>query len=309
MTSFFYSDKNTTNQKINAFAGFEIVVKREDEIHPVVSGNKFRKLKYNLLAIQAQKQFPILSFGGAFSNHLAALAVAANQLTIPAIGIVRGEEWAKKIVKSATLSFCANQGMQLKAVSRERYRLKEKGDEVLALQQKFPHLVCLPEGGTNALAVQGCEEIVTPKDHSFDVICASVGTGGTLAGLIESSSSYQHILGFMALQDASVTATISRFTSKTNWELVHDYTFGGYAKISPPFIAFLNRFYQQYGIPLDPIYTGKMVFGIFDLIQKQKWKWGQKILIIHSGGLQGIAGINAKLQKKGEPLLNYSSHY
>jgi 1-aminocyclopropane-1-carboxylate deaminase len=113
----------------------------------------------------------------------------------------------------------------------------------------------------------------------------------------------------MALQDASVTATISRFTSKTNWELVHDYTFGGYAKISPPFIAFLNRFYQQYGIPLDPIYTGKMVFGIFDLIQKQKWKWGQKILIIHSGGLQGIAGINAKLQKKGEPLLNYSSHY
>lgn len=304
--NFFNSDKNTTNQRINPFPDFEITIKREDQIHPFVSGNKFRKLKYNIGHLSNTSQ-PLLSFGGAFSNHLAALATAGKMLGLQTIGIVRGQEWQRKWPESTTLSHCIKEGMTLYAVSREAYRLKEKGLRVKALQKQFPSLVCLPEGGTNTLAVKGCAEILQLKDQHYDVVCAAVGTGGTLAGLIESSFENQFILGFMALQDATLKKKVMRYTLKENWHLIKEYDFGGYAKVSPKLIRFVNIFYQQYGIPLDPIYTGKMLFGIFDLIERRKWKWGKSILIIHSGGLQGIAGINARLKKKGEEQILYSA--
>ena len=163
----------------------------------------------------------------------------------------------------------------------------------------------IPEGGTEPLAVKGCLEILQSEDHDFDVICSSVGTGGTLAGLVNSSNYNQNLIGFNALNNTEIVQTIEELTNKNNWFMENGYTFGGYAKIKPNLISFMNDFYQQYKIPLDPIYTGKMVFGIFDLIKKNKWPWGKKILIIHTGGLQGLEGMNTQLQKKGHPTLLY----
>ena len=303
---FLLENKITTNQLINPFSGFEIKIKREDKIHPIISGNKFRKLKYNIASIKLQKKQPIISFGGAFSNHLAALAAVGKMVGIPTIGILRGEEWQNKITDSSTLTFCQSQGMKLIAISRANFRFKEKAKEVQEIQNKYPHSIFIPEGGTNSLAVKGCQEILSKNDQDFDVICVCVGTGGTLAGLIEGSAENQQLLGFMSLRDISLEKKIAQFTNKKNWQLIKDYTFGGYAKITHKLIVFINSFYQQYGIPLDPIYTGKMLFGIFDLIEKNKWEWGQKILIIHSGGLQGILGINNQLRKKGQPELLFS---
>jgi 1-aminocyclopropane-1-carboxylate deaminase len=130
------------------------------------------------------------------------------------------------------------------------------------------------------------------------VICSSVGTGGTLAGLINSSVSSQVVIGFNALKNSEVENQISQYTEKRNWRIEAHYTFGGYAKVNDTLISFMNSFYQQYRIPLDPIYTGKLLFGIFDLIKQNKWQWGKKILIIHTGGLQGVKGMNLQLQKK-----------
>ena len=303
--SLFNSFKNSTNQLVGSIEGYRITIKREDLIHPVVSGNKFRKLKYNFEAYSEMKNAEVLSFGGAFSNHLAAMAQAGNAYSIPTIGVVRGEEWQNKIEESSTLEFCVKQGMQLVFVSRNEYREKEKALPIQMLLKEKKTLQLLPEGGTNALAVKGCEEILTESDREFDVVCTCVGTGGTVAGIIQSSGPHQHIIGFNALNNSSVEATISEYTTKTNWILNSEYTLGGYAKVNPLLIQFMNDFYQQYQIPLDPIYTGKMLFGIFDLIKKQKWLWGKKVLVIHTGGLQGVKPMNVLLQKKGFLPLNY----
>ena len=303
--TFFNGYKNSTNQSLDLLESIRITIKREDLIHSVVSGNKFRKLKYNFEEVLHQTEGTVLSFGGAFSNHLAAVAYAGKMHHLPTVGVVRGEEWEHKVEKSSTLHFCRSQGMDLHFVSRAEYREKEKGILVRSLRQKIKNVTILPEGGTNALAVRGCEEILTEADQHFDTICCCVGTGGTLAGLIRSANQKQYVLGFNTLNNPSVKESISAFTPKQNWELLSGYTFGGYAKVTKELIAFMNDFYQQYQIPLDPIYTGKMLFGIFDLIKSKQWSWGKNILLIHSGGLQGIEPMNLQLQKKGLPLLNY----
>jgi len=161
----------------------------------------------------------------------------------------------------------------------------------------------IPEGGTNGLAVKGCEEILTETDKKFDFVCASVGTGGTISGLINSSNPNQKILGFSALKGSFLQEDISKFANYENWELITDYHFGGYAKIKPELITFINQFKTQNNIPLDPIYTGKMLFGILDLIKKDYFPKGTRILAIHTGGLQGIAGMNAILKQKELPLI------
>jgi 1-aminocyclopropane-1-carboxylate deaminase len=195
--------------------------------------------------------------------------------------------------------------MELHCVSRDIYTQKEQAPIVSKLMNKMLGLRIIPEGGTEPLAVKGCLEILEPEDHDFDVICSSVGTGGTLAGLVNSSNYNQNLIGFNALNNTEIVQTIEELTNKNNWFIENGYTFGGYAKIKPNLISFMNDFYQQYKIPLDPIYTGKMVFGIFDLIKKNKWPWGKKILIIHTGGLQGLQGMNTQLQKKGHPTILY----
>lgn len=297
--------KNSTNQALNDFQDYLISFKREDLLDETISGNKLRKLKYNLIYAKRKNYSGVLTFGGAFSNHLAAVAAAGKRFGFKTIGIVRGEEWNKKVTQNATLNFCDKQGMELYFVSRAAYRQKEKSNLVSELTDRLKHIYLIPEGGTNSLAVQGCKEILTSGDTEFDVICCCVGTGGTLSGLIEGAELHQKVIGFAALRHQGLSKEIEKHTQKTNWEINHDYTFGGYAKVTPDLIAFMNDFYQQYQIPLDPIYTGKMVFGIFDLIKKEKWPWGKKILVIHSGGLQGIQGMNFQLQKKGHPLIQY----
>jgi 1-aminocyclopropane-1-carboxylate deaminase len=296
-----FQDQNSINQFLTVLDGFEITLKREDQLHPLVSGNKFRKLKYNLIEAKKQGHQTLLTFGGPFSNHLAATAAAGKIMGFETIGIVRGEE-ARKL--NPSLQFCQDQSMVLFPVSRADYRLKNEPEFIASLQKKWGNFYLLPEGGTNTLALEGCREILTTADKDFEVICCSVGTGGTWAGLVESALPHQEVIGFTALKNHNLENELRKLTTNKNGLLNHDYTFGGYAKVSPELIDFINIFNKNFKTPLDPVYTGKLLFGIFDLIKNKLWLWGKKILIIHTGGLQGIEGMNQKLSKKKWPIIN-----
>ena len=281
----------------------ELYIKREDKIHPFVSGNKYRKLKYNLLEAKNNGFDTLLTFGGAFSNHIAAVASAGNAFGFKTIGIVRGEELGNKISENSTLSFAKENGMQFKFVSRELYRNKTSESFLNDLKEEFGDFYLIPEGGTNKLAVKGCEEILNTEDNTFDYICCAVGTGGTISGLINCLKPSQQVLGFPALKGDFLKEDISKFATQTNWKLITDYHFGGYAKINEELVTFINQFKIDNQVSLDPVYTGKMLFGIIDLINKNYFPKGSKILAIHTGGLQGIEGMNAVLKKKKLPII------
>ncbi len=281
----------------------QLAIKREDAIHPFVSGNKYRKLFYNIKQAAAEEHTTLLTFGGAFSNHIAAVAYAGQQSGFKTVGVIRGEELSGAVNQNPTLQFAAACGMDFKFVSRSAYRDKEDASFLNALTSEFGRVYIVPEGGTNALAVKGCEHILTPEDARFDYICCAVGTGGTIAGLINSSLPHQTILGFPALKGDFLQNNISKFATKNNWELITDYHFGGYAKVNTQLIAFINQFKTQYGVPLDPVYTGKLMFGVIDLLENHYFKPNANILVIHTGGLQGIAGMNTRLKTKGMPLI------
>lgn len=280
-----------------------LTIKREDLIHPFVSGNKFRKLKYNLLQAKAENKETVLTFGGAFSNHIAAVAFAGKEQGFKTIGIIRGEELFDKIEENPTLKFTQENGMKFEFVSREDYRLKSEISFSEKLKEKFGDFYLVPEGGTNELAVKGCEEILTAEDAVFNYVCCAVGTGGTISGLINSAFSNQKILGFPALKGDFLKDEIRIFAKKDNWDLISDYHFGGYGKVNLELIDFINSFFDENKVPLDPIYTGKMVFGVIDLIHKNYFPENSKILLIHTGGLQGIEGMNLKLKQKKLPIL------
>ncbi|MFW1690139.1 1-aminocyclopropane-1-carboxylate deaminase/D-cysteine desulfhydrase [Acinetobacter ursingii] len=262
-------------------------LKRLDLIHPHISGNKFYKLKYNLQHAKQLGLDTLITFGGAFSNHIAATAYAAHYFGFRSIGIIRGEELADQRLNH-TLSTASQFGMQLEFINRQDYRNKDQADFLAELQSRFPNAYIIPEGGTNSLAIQGCKEILSEQDRqNYDVICCAVGTGGTITGLIESSHFNQNILGFSALKGDFLTHDVAHLTAKKNWKIIDDYCCGGYAKTSAQLIEFIQLFEKQYQIPLEPIYTGKMLFGIFDLIEKAYFPPHTRILAIHSGGLQG----------------------
>ncbi|MDM1303768.1 1-aminocyclopropane-1-carboxylate deaminase/D-cysteine desulfhydrase [Acinetobacter indicus] len=265
-----------------------ISIKRLDLIHPQISGNKFFKLKYNLLAARQQGFEKVLTFGGGYSNHIAATAFAAHKFGFQSLGMIRGEELAQRPL-NPTLATAQQFGMQLEFISRNAYRQKDQPDFLQHLQQQYPDFYLIPEGGTNALAVQGCREILTAEDAQFDLICCAVGTGGTFAGLIEASQQHQQLLGFSALKGDFLTHEVAQLTTKRNWRILDDYCCGGYAKTTPELIQFIQTFEQRYNIPLEQVYTGKMLRGIFDLIDQDKIGPDQKILLIHTGGLQGRA--------------------
>lgn len=265
-----------------------ISIKRLDLIHPQISGNKFFKLKYNLLAARQQGFEKVLTFGGAYSNHIAATAFASHKFGFQSLGMIRGEELAQRPL-NPTLATAQQFGMQLEFISRNAYRQKDQPDFLQRLQQQYPDFYLIPEGGTNALAVQGCREILTAGDAQFDLICCAVGTGGTFAGLIEASQQHQQLLGFSALKGDFLTHEVAQLTTKRNWRILDDYCCGGYAKTTPELIQFIQSFEQRYNIPLEQVYTGKMLRGIFDLIDQDKIGPDQKILLIHTGGLQGRA--------------------
>ncbi|MEL4306556.1 1-aminocyclopropane-1-carboxylate deaminase/D-cysteine desulfhydrase [Joostella sp. CR20] len=289
--------EETTKAKVRLF------IKREDLIHPFISGNKFRKLKYNLEEAKKQNQTTLLTFGGAFSNHIAATAYAGFEQGYKTIGIIRGEEIASKINENPTLTFAQKHGMEFKFVSREDYRNKEDSNFIKSLQNTFGNFYLVPEGGTNKHAVKGCEEILETSDFNFDYVCSAVGTGGTIAGLINCSRLRQQVLGFPALKGDFLQTEICKFATQSNWKLITDYHFGGYAKINTDLVEFINHFKERTAIPLDPIYTGKMLFGIIDLIKKGYFEENTQILAIHTGGLQGIAGMNSHLKQKNLPLI------
>ena len=283
--------------------GVSLDIKRDDLIHSKVSGNKFRKLKYNILQAQRLQKDTLLTFGGAYSNHISAVAAAGKMCGLKTIGVIRGEELVSKIHENPTLSYAQECGMQLHYVSRADYKNKETDNFLAELKEKFGDFYSLPEGGTNALAVQGCQEILTDKDLVYDYICAPVGTGGTLAGLIAASTDSQTVLGFSALKGSFQCSEINKYTSKSNYKIIDAYCFGGYAKIDLQLVRFINEFKKETGIPLDPVYTGKMIFGIMDLLQKGYFKENSRILAVHTGGLQGIAGMNQRLIKKNLPII------
>lgn len=287
--------------------GVELCIKREDEIHPDVSGNKFRKLKYNIQEAQKLNKQTLLTFGGAFSNHILATAVAGNIVGLKTIGVIRGDELGVDLMKTlqnnSTLRKASENGMHFEFVSRADYRQKSEPDFISELENKFGNFYLVPEGGTNDLAIKGCQEILTNEDRKFNYICCAVGTGGTISGLINSTEKHQKVLGFPALKGDFLKAEIQRFANQNHWDLVTDYHFGGYAKYTDELIRFVNDFKKQTDIQLDPIYTGKMLFGILDMVAKNQFKKGDKILAIHTGGIQGISGFNQQLLKKNKNII------
>jgi 1-aminocyclopropane-1-carboxylate deaminase len=294
------------NQKLNLEFpnSISVSIKREDLIHPFVSGNKFRKLKYNLLQAKKENQGSLLTFGGAFSNHIAAVAYAGKENGFRTIGIVRGDELRDKIAENPTLLFAQNCGMEFVFVSREEYRLKNEREFLENLEKQFGNFYLIPEGGTNELAIKGCQEILTEEDFDFDYVCCSVGTGGTISGIINSALPHQKVLGFPALKGDFLKDEIRIFVQNNNWELITDYHFGGYGKVNQDLIVFINQFYNKNKIPLDPIYTGKMLFGVIGMIDEGYFPAQSKILLIHTGGIQGIKGMNMKLKNKNLPIID-----
>ena len=269
-----------------------LFIKRIDKVHPFVSGNKWFKLKYNLLEAKKQGLNTLLTFGGAYSNHIAATAFAAKEKGFKSIGIIRGEE---HLPLNPTLRFATENGMKLHYVSRSYYREKTSIDFLEKLKAQFGDFYLIPEGGTNELAIQGAAEILDTNDTQ-DYICCAVGTGGTIAGIINASNDKQTVIGFPAIKGMdALEKDIKIWTNTTNYRIITSYVGSGYAKISIGLVKFINEFDATHNIPLDSIYTGKMMMAILDLVAKDYFPKGSSILAIHTGGLQGNKGMSERL--------------
>ena len=273
--------------------GITFYIKRDDLIHSEISGNKWRKLKYNLQEARAQKKDTILTFGGAFSNHIASAAAIGKQKGFKTVGVIRGEEQ----VENPTLTRAKENGMQLYFVSRDEYKQKSETDYQVELRNRFGNVYIIPEGGANELGAQGSEEIVNEIDVDFDYICCDLGTGTTFSGVINSIVKEQYAIGFSALKgEDKLTEAVQKFEKikRKNWHISFDYHFGGFAKRSTKLEEFIKEFREETNVPLDPIYTGKMAFGILDLAKKDYFKKGSSVIMVHTGGLQGIEGYNQR---------------
>lgn len=273
-------------------AGVQLFIKRDDLIHPIVSGNKWRKLKYNLLEAQVRGHGAILTFGGAYSNHLYATAAAGNALGLKTIGIVRGLELEGK--ENATLQFCRERGMQLHFVTREEYRQRHSEEYLDHIAARFGKPYLIPEGGTTELALKGVAEMVFEiKDQLGampDFIATAAGTGGTAAGILSAGA---NALAFSALKGGDflsedIQQLLNGCEQPGNLTLLTDYHFGGYAKWNNELLIFMEDFRAGFDIQLEQVYTAKMFYGLFDLIQKGYFKAGTTIVAVHTGGLQGL---------------------
>lgn len=308
-------------QYLDTWQGVEIWVKRDDQIHPVVSGNKWRKLRFFIEQAQREKARELLTFGGAYSNHLAATAYAGRALGIPTAGLVRGHE----VTSNPTIDFCRRQGMRLLPLKRSEYALKDDPAFLEGLKEWAPEALVIPEGGKGALGVKGVrslyEELESPT--YFTDVAVAAGTGTTAAGLLLSPWKISHwvfpaLKGGLflqkaiarwayALEDAEKEPYRARQKLRHQLFLVSDYHFGGYAKVSDALIEFMNQFYQKYQMALDPVYTGKLFFGLKDMLDRGRWRGGKRLLVVHTGGLQGLQGMNEQRARKGQSLLNYEA--
>ncbi|KIA89552.1 1-aminocyclopropane-1-carboxylate deaminase/D-cysteine desulfhydrase [Kaistella jeonii] len=280
----------------------QLFLKREDLIHPKISGNKYWKLFYNINSYLDQNpENPFLiTFGGAFSNHIAATAALGKEFKLKTMGLIRGEEIQEKWQENPTLKLAHQNGMNFRFVTREEYRDKDSLTQILL--KEFPEALIVPEGGTNELAVEGIQFMLDSYTKSFDYLCTAVGTGGTIAGISKFAEENQQVLGFKVVDDDSLYNKVIELSKRNNFKLLeaHD---GGYGKISDDNIRFINDFKEKYGIQLDPIYTGKMMKKIFELIEEDYFPEGSKILAFHTGGLQGIFGANEMLKKQNRELI------
>jgi 1-aminocyclopropane-1-carboxylate deaminase len=287
----------------------ELWMKRDDLLHPVISGNKWRKLKYIIDHALSLGMDTLISMGGAYSNHLHALAYAGKVLGLKTVGFVRGEQ---PEILTPTLQDMAKWGMELKFVSRAEYRqlrqyknwhaphqlpadLRHTHHPWRYLPGLNPRQYWLPEGGAQALALKGVAELATEIEIPYDTLCVPCGTGTTLAGIIEAVPEQVSVLGFAALKNAGfltvdVEAMMSQ--SRNNWQINFDYHFGGFAKVNAELNAFIEDFESKTTIPLEPVYTGKMMYAVYDLIKKHYFKPGTRIIAMHTGGLQGKRGFS-----------------
>ncbi|MAW20978.1 MAG: 1-aminocyclopropane-1-carboxylate deaminase [Flavobacteriales bacterium] len=272
--------------------GVKLFIKRIDQSHEYISGNKLYKLKYNLLEAKRQAQSTLLTFGGAYSNHIAATACSAKESGFKSIGVIRGEEC---FPLNHTLNFAKEQGMEIYYLNRDRYRLKNTDEFICELKQKFGDFYLIPEGGSNSLGIRGASEIIDSNDVQ-DFICCSVGTGATISGIIRSADGRQKVIGFPAIKGfTQLESDISCWSNRSNWELINNYVCGGYARINKALLDIIYTFYETYNIPLDAVYTGKMMLGILDLVFKDYFPRGSSILAIHTGGVQGNKGMVERL--------------
>jgi 1-aminocyclopropane-1-carboxylate deaminase len=265
----------------------ELWIKRDDLIHPIISGNKWRKLKYILHHALIMNSHTIISMGGAYSNHLHALAYIGKQLQLKTIGYIRGE---KPQTLNPTLQDLQSWGMECRFISRTEYRELRQYKNCTALPNIKQGEYWLPEGGATELALQGVGEIITELDRAFDIVCVPCGTGTTLAGLIQAIPKNRRAYGFAALKGAGFLSNdVAELigSNKENWKIHLDYHFGGFAKSNHQLLLFMEEFEQKHKITLDKVYTGKMLYGLFDLLKQDFFKPGQKIIAIHTGGLQG----------------------
>ncbi|MFM7429987.1 MAG: 1-aminocyclopropane-1-carboxylate deaminase/D-cysteine desulfhydrase [Flammeovirgaceae bacterium] len=269
-------------------SGVKLFLKREDLNHPFVSGNKWWKLKYNLEEAVRFGHQTLLTFGGAYSNHIFATAAAGKELGLKTVGVIRGE---KTPLLNHTLTFAESCGMELHYISREEYRKKTAPDFIQQLQNLFGDFYLIPEGGTNELAIKGCAEwaLKFEQETNFDYVCLAVGTGGTMAGLINGLSHLKKVIGFPVLKGAQfLEGEIEKQLNinSRNWSLAYDYHFGGYGKSNSILENFITEIKAQHELPLDKVYTGKMLYGVLDLIRNRYFSESSNIFVLHTGGLQ-----------------------
>ena len=283
-------------EPVAAAQGVRLLLWRDDLAHPDLPGNKARKLKYNLAAARQQGHHVLLTFGGAYSNHIAAVAAAGRLFGFHTIGLIRGEASA---ALNPTLAQATADGMALHFLDRTAYRRRTEPGFLAEQLARFGPAYVLPEGGTNALALSGCAELVAEiqKHTAFDALAMAVGTGGTLAGLLTGLGGRHHAVGIAALKNGGfLRAEVDALTQQavgetfTNYSLQTDYHFGGYAKYSAELLGFIGQFEARHGVLLDPIYTGKLLFGVLNLIAQGYFSRGSTVVAIHTGGLQAWAG-------------------
>ncbi|CAM2973659.1 1-aminocyclopropane-1-carboxylate deaminase/D-cysteine desulfhydrase [Pseudoalteromonas distincta] len=267
-------------------------VKRDDLLHPLISGNKWRKLKYNLAHMQKVKKTELLTFGGAFSNHIHACAAAGKEFNIKTRAIIRGPQLDED---NPTIQFAQQCGMQLHVVNRIEYRQRHDEAYLESLQARFPDAYIIPEGGTNEHALLGCKELVQSLPEHNYLVCPT-GSGGTLAGLIEGSAPTTKVIGVAVLKQADyLNEEIKKLSNKAknqnNWQLLTEFHGGGYGKFSPELWQFCQEMGRTYNLPLEPIYSGKMMYALWQLIEQDYFAPGSKIIAVHTGGLQGLDGL------------------
>ena len=276
----------------------KLFIKREDLTDEFISGNKWYKLKYNLIEAEKLGYKTLLTFGGAFSNHIHATVAAGKKYKFKTIGVIRGEE---HLPLNPTLESAQANGMILEYLDRKSYRNKYDKGLIDRLRNKYGDFYLIPEGGSNHLAIKGVAEIIPGLDNNFDFICSACGTGGTLAGLVLGLNSKSFALGFSVLKGGgflyqNIRSLLSHYQKENlnNWQINLDYHFGGYAKINRELIKFCKDFEIQHNIPIEPIYTGKMLYGVFNLIDNNYFRRQSTIVAIHTGGLQGLKGLKQR---------------